>query len=134
MAELRQTGFKNFFFFPYRPLQPGSGGGEQPGRRRRKNKIKPLWVEVKTSRVPQHLHLTGPGRFPGGALARRWFCCILLALRSGDLFLQKLVRVMPHLAATRRARLKISREIQQKHFPIILFSVSLINLWPGPAS
>jgi len=50
---------------------------------------------------------------------------LYLLLASGDLFLQKLVRVMPTLREKRRA-VEISHEIQQNisHY---LFSVSLIN-------
>jgi predicted PurR-regulated permease PerM len=51
---------------------------------------------------------------------------LYLLLASGDLFLQKLVRVMPTLREKKRA-VEISHEIQQNisHY---LFSVSLINI------
>ena len=50
-------------------------------------------------------------------------------LASGDLFLQKLVRVMPTLRDKMRA-VEISREIQQ-NISNYLFSVSLINIGLG---
>jgi predicted PurR-regulated permease PerM len=56
---------------------------------------------------------------------------IYLLLASGDLFLQKLVRVMPTLSDKKRA-VEISREIQQ-NISNYLFSVSLINIGLGIA-
>lgn len=54
---------------------------------------------------------------------------IYLLLASGDMFLQKLVRVMPTLRGKIRA-LEISHEVQQR-ISNYLFSVSLINLALG---
>jgi predicted PurR-regulated permease PerM len=54
---------------------------------------------------------------------------LYLILASGDLFLQKLVHVMPTLSDKKRA-VEISHEIQQK-ISNYLFSVSLINLGLG---
>jgi predicted PurR-regulated permease PerM len=54
---------------------------------------------------------------------------VYLLLASGDLFLQKLVRVMPTLSDKKRA-VEISHEIQQ-NISNYLFSVSLINLGLG---
>jgi predicted PurR-regulated permease PerM len=56
---------------------------------------------------------------------------LYLLLASGDLFLQKLVRVMPTLQEKKRA-VDISHEVQQNlsHY---LFSVSLINIGLGLA-
>ena len=54
---------------------------------------------------------------------------VYLLLASGDLFLQKLVRVMPTLSDKKRA-VEISHEIQQ-NISRYLFSVSLINLGVG---
>lgn len=54
---------------------------------------------------------------------------LYLLLASGDLFLQKLVHVMPTLRDKKRA-VEISREIQQ-NISQYLFSVSLINLGLG---
>jgi predicted PurR-regulated permease PerM len=54
---------------------------------------------------------------------------IYLLLASGDLFLQKLVRVMPTLSDKKRA-VEVSHEIQQ-NISNYLFSVSLINIGLG---
>src|SRR4030095_279106 len=54
---------------------------------------------------------------------------LYLLLTSGDLFLQKLVRVMPTLRDKKRA-VEISHEIQ-KNISNYLFSVSLINIGLG---
>jgi predicted PurR-regulated permease PerM len=54
---------------------------------------------------------------------------IYLLLASGDLFLQKLVRVMPTLAEKKRA-IEISHEIQQG-ISNYMFSVTLINVCLG---
>jgi predicted PurR-regulated permease PerM len=54
---------------------------------------------------------------------------VYLLLASGDLFLQKLVRVMPTLSDKKRA-VEISHEIQQ-NISNYLFSVSLINIGLG---
>ena len=56
---------------------------------------------------------------------------VYLLLASGDLFLQKLVRVMPTLSDKKRA-VEISHEIQQ-NISNYLFSVSLINIGLGSA-
>ena len=56
---------------------------------------------------------------------------LYLLLASGDLFLQKLVRVMPTLHDKKRA-VEISHEIQQ-NISNYLFSVSLINIGLGIA-
>jgi predicted PurR-regulated permease PerM len=54
---------------------------------------------------------------------------VYLLLASGDLFLQKLVRVMPTLSDKKRA-VEVSHEIQQ-NISNYLFSVSLINVGLG---
>ena len=54
---------------------------------------------------------------------------LYLLLASGDLFLQKLVHVMPTLRDKKRA-VEISHEIQQ-NISNYLFSVSLINIGLG---
>jgi predicted PurR-regulated permease PerM len=56
---------------------------------------------------------------------------VYLLLASGDLFLQKLVRVMPTLSDKKRA-VEVSHEIQQ-NISNYLFSVSLINIGLGIA-
>lgn len=54
---------------------------------------------------------------------------VYLLLASGDLFLQKLVRVMPTLSDKKRA-VEVSHELQQ-NISNYLFSVSLINIGLG---
>ena len=82
-------------------------------------------VELKTSRVPTVINWTGT------LLAGLGESLVLLylLLASGDLFLQKLVRVMPTLHDKKRA-VDISHEIQQQ-ISNYFFSVSLINLGLG---
>src|SRR5712671_3712709 len=83
-------------------------------------------VEVKTSRVPSSLI-----NWTGTVLAGIGETLVLLylLLASGDMFLQKLVRVMPTLRDKKRA-VEISHEIQQ-NISNYLFSVVLINLGQG---
>jgi predicted PurR-regulated permease PerM len=83
-------------------------------------------VELKTSRIPGTL-ISQTGLFAAGSGETLVLLYMLLA--SGDMFLQKLVRVMPTLREKKRA-VEISHEIQQNisHY---LFSVSLINLGLG---
>jgi predicted PurR-regulated permease PerM len=83
-------------------------------------------VELKTSRIPGTL-ISQTGIFVAGI--GETLVLLYLLLASGDLFLQKLVHVMPTLGHKRRA-VEISHEIQQNisHY---LFSVSLINLGLG---
>jgi len=83
-------------------------------------------VELKTSRIPGSL-ISQTGVFMVGAGETLVLLYMLLA--SGDLFLQKLVHVMPTLREKKRA-VEISHEIQHNisHY---LFSVSLINLGLG---
>ena len=85
-------------------------------------------VELKTSRVPANL-INWTGTFLAGVGETAVLLYLLLA--SGDLFLQKLVRVMPTFRDKKRA-VEINHEIQQNisHY---LFSVSLINLGLGLA-
>jgi predicted PurR-regulated permease PerM len=83
-------------------------------------------VELKTSRIPGSL-ISQTGVFVAGTGETLVLLYMLLA--SGDMFLQKLVRVMPTLREKKRA-VEISHEIQQNisHY---LFSVSFINLGLG---
>ena len=80
-------------------------------------------VELKTSRVPSTL-INWSGTLMAGT--GETLVLLYLLLASGDLFLQKLVRMMPTLREKKRA-VEISHEIQQNisHY---LFSVSLINM------
>lgn len=85
----------------------------------------PAAVELKTSRVPTFMNWTGT------LLAGLGESLVLLylLLASGDLFLQKLVRLMPTLQDKKRA-VEISREMQQQ-ISNYLFSVSVINIGLG---
>jgi predicted PurR-regulated permease PerM len=85
----------------------------------------PAAVELKTSRVPTFINWTGT--FLAGLGESLVLLYLLLA--SGDLFLQKLVRVMPTLRDKKRA-VDISHEIQQQ-ISNYLFSVSVINIGMG---
>jgi predicted PurR-regulated permease PerM len=83
-------------------------------------------VELKTSRIPGTF-INQTGVFMVGAGETMVLLYMLLA--SGDMFLQKLVHVMPTLREKKRA-VEICHEIQQNisHY---LFSVSLINIGLG---
>ena len=83
-------------------------------------------VALKTSRVPSSF-INGTGTFLAGG--GETLVLLYLLLASGDLFLQKLVRVMPTLQ-DKKSAVAISREIQENisHY---LFSVSLINIGLG---
>jgi len=83
-------------------------------------------VELKTSRVPETFIST-----TGILMAATGETLVLLylLLASGDMFLQKLVRVTPTLRKKKRA-VDISHEIQQ-NISYYLFTVSLINLGLG---
>jgi predicted PurR-regulated permease PerM len=85
-------------------------------------------VEVKTSRVPTTF-INWTGTFLAGI--GETLVLLYLLLASGDLFLQKLVHVMPTLHDKKRV-VVISHEIQQ-NISNYLFSVSLINLGLGIA-
>ncbi|HXC97712.1 MAG TPA: AI-2E family transporter, partial [Verrucomicrobiae bacterium] len=87
---------------------------------------KATMVEVKTSRVPGAL-INWTGTFLAGVVEALVLLYLLLA--SGDLFLQKLVHVMPTLRDKKRA-VDISHEVQQ-NVSNYLFSVSMINLGLG---
>jgi len=83
-------------------------------------------VELKASRVPSTL-INWTGNFLAGS--GETLVLLYLLLASGDLFLQKLVRVMPTLR-DKKSAVEISREIQQ-NISNYLFSVSLINIGLG---
>jgi predicted PurR-regulated permease PerM len=84
-------------------------------------------VEIKTSRVPTTAFINWTGGLLAGVIEMLVLLYLLLA--SGDLFLQKLVHVMPTLSDKKRA-VEISHEIQQ-NISNYLFSVSLINIGLG---
>ena len=83
-------------------------------------------VEIKTTNVPS-VFINWTGAFLAGVAESLVLLYLLLA--SGDLFLQKLVRVMPTFGDKKRA-VEISREMQQ-NITNYLFSVSLINIVLG---
>jgi predicted PurR-regulated permease PerM len=83
-------------------------------------------VEVKDSRSATSL-VNWTGTFLAGV--GETLVLLYLLLASGDLFLQKLVRVMPTLH-DKKSAVAISHEIQQ-NISNYLFSVSLINLGLG---
>ncbi len=84
-------------------------------------------VELKTNRFPGIFNWTGT--FLAGL--GETLVLLYLLLASGDLFLQKLVRVMPTFGDKKRA-VEISHEIQQ-NISNYLFSVLLINIALGAA-
>src|SRR4029079_11395786 len=83
-------------------------------------------VELKESRGTSSI-LSWTGTFLVGL--GETLVLLYLFLASGDLFLQKLVHVMPTLSDKKRA-VEISHEIQQ-NISNYLFSVSLINIGVG---
>ncbi len=83
-------------------------------------------VELKASPVPG-VFINWTGSFLAGL--GETLVLLYLLLASGDLFLQKLVRVMPTLR-DKKSAVEISREIQQ-NISRYLFSVTLINLGLG---
>lgn len=95
---------------------------------KKEEQIKSPTVEVKDSRGTSSF-LNWTGTFLAGV--GETVVLLYLLLASGDLFLQKLVHVMPTLSDKKRA-VEISHEIQQ-NISNYLFSVSLINLGLGLA-
>ena len=83
-------------------------------------------VELRTSRVPSTF-INWTGTFLAGV--GETLVLLYLLLASGDLFLQKLVHVMPTFREKKSA-VEISHEIQQ-NISNYLFSVSLINIGLG---
>jgi predicted PurR-regulated permease PerM len=82
-------------------------------------------VELRTSRFPGLFNWTGTFLVGVGET----LVLLYLMLASGDLFLQKLVHVMPTMGDKKRA-VEISHEIQQ-NISNYLFSVLLINIVLG---
>jgi len=83
-------------------------------------------VEVKDNRGTSSI-LNWTGTFLAGA--GETLVLLYLLLASGDLFLQKLVRVMPTLR-DKKSAVEISHEIQQ-NISNYLFTVSVINIGMG---
>ncbi|HYV27434.1 MAG TPA: AI-2E family transporter [Candidatus Eisenbacteria bacterium] len=122
MAELRQKAQK---LFPrLARFSQAAAAVNDLGATEEEQKKPPL-VELKTSRVPSFINWTGT--FLAGLGESVVLLYLLLA--SGDLFLQKLVRVMPTFSDKKRA-VDISHEIQQQ-ISNYLFSVSVINIGLG---
>jgi len=120
MTELRQRVQKMFPRLSH--LSQAAAAVNNLGATEEEQKQSPT-VELKTSRVPSTV-LNWSGTLMAGA--GETLVLLYLLLASGDLFLQKLVRMMPTLREKKRA-VEVSHEIQQNisHY---LFSVSLINL------
>jgi predicted PurR-regulated permease PerM len=122
LAELRQKGQK---LFPrIARFNQAEAAVNNLGATEEEQKESPA-VELKTSRVPTLINWTGT--FLAGL--GESLVLLYLVLASGDLFLQKLVRVMPTMRDKKRA-VEVSHEIQQQ-ISNYLFSVSLINLGLG---
>jgi predicted PurR-regulated permease PerM len=123
MTELRQRFQK---FFPrFAHLNQAADAVSNLGATEEEKKQAPT-VELKTSRVPTSF-INWTGLILAGI--GETLVLLYLLLASGDLFLQKLVRVMPTMTNKKNA-VAISHEIQQ-NISNYLFSVSLINLGLG---
>jgi predicted PurR-regulated permease PerM len=122
MAELRQRVQKLFPRFA-RISQAATAVNNLGAEEEQK---KTTVVEVKSSRVPTAF-INWTGTFLAGI--GETLVLLYLLLASGDLFLQKLVRVMPTLR-DKKSAVGISHEIQQ-NISNYLFSVSLINIGLG---
>jgi predicted PurR-regulated permease PerM len=99
--------------------------GATPAEKKQAQKDTPV-VEVKDQRGATSI-LDWTGTLLAGL--GEVLVLIYLLLASGDLFLQKLVRVTPTLSGKKRA-VEISHEIQQS-ISNYMFSVSLINICVG---
>jgi predicted PurR-regulated permease PerM len=122
MAKLRQQ-FHKMFPRAGHFIQAAAAVNDLGATEHEKQKV--TTVELKTSRFPGLFNWTGT--FLAGAGEALVLLYLLLA--SGDMFLQKLVRVMPTLSDKKRA-VEISHEIQH-NISNYLFSVSVINLGLG---
>ena len=127
MADLRQRVLKIFprlAHFNQAAAAVNNLGATEAEKKEAQEKV-PV-VEVKDSRGTSSI-LNWTGTFLAGV--GETLVLLYLLLASGDLFLQKLVHVMPTLRDKKRA-VEISHEIQQ-NISNYLFSVSLINLGLG---
>jgi predicted PurR-regulated permease PerM len=123
MTELRQRVQK---FFPRMArFSQAAAAVSNLGATEEEKKKAPA-VEVQASRSPSTF-INWTGTFLAGA--GETFVLLYLLLASGDMFLQKLVHVMPTLRDKKRA-VEISHEIQQ-NISNYLFAVSLINIGLG---
>lgn len=123
MVELRQRAQK--FFPPSARFSEAASAVNNLGATPAEQKRPPM-VEVKNSRS-SNAFVNWTGSFLAGMGEAVVLLYLLLA--SGDLFLQKLVHVMPTLGDKKRA-VEISHEIQQ-NISNYLFTVSLINIGLG---
>ncbi len=123
MAELRPRFQKLFPRFAR--ISAAAAAVDNLGATEEEQKKSPT-VELKASRVPTTF-INWTGTFLAGI--GETLVLLYLLLASGDLFLQKLVRVMPTLR-DKKSAVAISHEIQQ-NISNYLFSVSLINIGLG---
>lgn len=98
--------------------------GSSPESEQRKAPL----VEIKDNRMPGAV-VNWTGSFLAGVIET--FALLYLLLASGDLFLQKLVRVLPTLRDKKRA-VEITHEVQA-NISTYLFTVSMVNLGLGMA-
>ncbi len=103
-------------------------GATEQEKQEAQEKAPTVQVQVKDNRSSTSF-LNWTGTFLAGL--GETLVLLYLLLASGDLFLQKLVHVMPTLSDKKRA-VEISHEIQQ-NISNYLFSVTLINLGLGVA-
>jgi predicted PurR-regulated permease PerM len=123
MAQLRQR-FQKMFPHAARFSQAAAAVNDLGATEQEQKKV--TTVELRTSRVPSGI-INWTGTFVAGA--GETLVLLYLLLASGDLFLQKLVRVMPTLRDKKRA-VEISHELQH-NISNYLFAVSLINIGLG---
>jgi predicted PurR-regulated permease PerM len=123
MAQLRQRVQKMFPRAAHFSQQAAAAVDDVGATEQEQKKV--TTVELKTSRVPGIFN--GTGTFLVGV--GETLVLLYRMLVSGDLFLQKLVHVMPTMGDKKRA-VEISHEIQH-NTSNYLFSVSLINIGLG---
>jgi len=123
MAELRQR-VQKFVPRVARFSQAAAAVNNLGATEEEKEKV--TTVEIKTSRVPgTYINWTATLLVGVGET----LVLLYLLLASGDMFLQKLVHVMPTLR-DKKSAVELSHEIQQ-NISNYLFSVSLINIGLG---
>jgi predicted PurR-regulated permease PerM len=127
MTELRQRVqilFPRFKYFSQAAAAVTNLGATEEEKKEEQKKAPTM--EIKDGRGASSI-LNWTGTFLAGV--GETLVLLYLLLASGDLFLQKLVHVMPTLRDKKRA-VEISHEIQQ-NISNYLFSVSLINIGLG---
>jgi predicted PurR-regulated permease PerM len=88
----------------------------------------PRKVEVQTETLGERMFSQATELIAGGVIM---FILLFFLLASGDLFLRKLIRVLPSLADKKRA-VEIARQIEQD-VSTYLFTITVINLALGLA-